>query len=202
MLIGIDNKSPNLNVSIQGGPPYIKFQNLIKPNENSQTAAAAYPIKINALKLVLIEHNWLENFKTNHGFSGNTKFLTKDDGQITSLVNTIKAELAKTNPDLKNVPIEATFALQGDNNFLTAADLVKKLQAATTDQSTRIIQLKLRLQATADSKQWVLRGAAVEAPVDITEENDKNSVKIYLHDDGMFEALRKAAISGGNNDIQ
>ena len=191
LLVAFENNSQNLKVKLN------EHQTL-EITQNSKNNPSF--INLNVPKLVYLQNYWFDDFKTNHGFSGNTKHLTIDQSKIDQLIERIKQELAQINSELQKAPLEVVFGLN-NSELMRAAELKNYLANQASDQITNVLKMQVRLKPNVSKNEWILDGYSVNQPQNVFETLN-SPIQIYLHDDGIDAALSRPHLSGDNTNLQ
>ena len=193
--LAFSNSSTNLKLQLND-------QLVISPNQDSKQNSIK--IKLNVPKVLSIDEKWFSDFKTKKGgFSGNTKQLVINENLVSKLISELQAKLSAINADFKNAPLTIKFKLSDQSSFVDAAELKGNLAKVTNqDQQTRIIKMQLQLSSAADVGEWILQGYATGAEGENIFDDQDSPLKIFLHDQGIYDALKNIELSGDSKNLQ
>ena len=183
LFLGLQNTSTNLKAQLE--------TNLtVEPNTNSFTSPIA--IELNAPKIINVHP--VDAADLAGAFSGNTKYLNVDTGQIQAKINSL---LNRQGPQFANAPL--TLLVQvGQENFVDYKVLAQTLKNKTTDVANGLVTVKFALDEQQNSaNQWqIVTGGEDE----LTLINDNGTIKIFINDQGILQDLQtKTKLEGPNN---
>ena len=192
--MAIENQATNLYVD------YLQNQPPVAPQSDNKSQPLF--IHLNVQKVLKIERSDFESLIKNPQISGNTKNLelSNNNGIITAIdeiINKIKEKNknATGNPDYDRVPLKLQFKL-GSSKWFDINGLKNHLATLTSDQDTRVIDAKFIIDGTADEqKKWVLGG---QTEFELVSENASNPLKLFIHNQGIYEKLKTVELSGNN----
>ena len=177
-------------------------QLILDSNQNSKQKPTV--INLNVPKVLDLEAAWFGDFqKQKGGFTGNTKQLGINESLIADLINNLQVKLGAVNGDFKNAPLTIKFKLSDQGSFVSAAELKANLaKVSDQDQQTRVIKMQVQLTPEADANEWILQGYTTTTDgVNVFEDQD-SPLKIFLHDQGIYDALNNVELSGDNQNLQ
>ena len=192
LYLAIENNSTNLNIDYkQGGTS-------ITPNTDSKTDSLI--IKLKVTKLINIKESDLEQYLKNPEISGDTKNISINKNPIDAMITQIKTRNANEsgNPEFERANIVLKFSLDSSNKGYMDLNAFKKyLSDQKQDQTTRVLRGKFFIENNQDND-WKLSGK--EEFTILNEQN--NPLKIFIHNENIFENLSKPSISGNNTDLK
>ena len=190
LLVAFTNNSQNLKIKLSS-------KQIVEPNHDSQDNPIT--IKLNVPKLIDLQDNWFDDFKKDHGFGGNTKELVINQTKIDNLIVNLKKELGKINSELAQAPLEIVFGFSS-TSLSDVTTLKTQLANQLIDQNSNVLKMQVRLSSGTSNDQWILKGYTTNYPQNVFEYND-SPIQIYLHDDGISNALLKPHVSGDSNSL-
>ena len=192
--LAIDNKSTNLIVD------YKQNTNSINPSSDNKKDPLLVHLKVT--KVLNIAYEDLENFILDPKIKGDTKNLEINNDLVNDLIKKIKEKNQQTsgNPDFLRVPLKLKFNLGNSGDWKTADELTDFLKKQTIDQQSRVLKGKFFIEGTEDEMKKTILSGKIE--FDILEENTKNPIKIFIHNDKIVENLSKPNLSGDNQNLQ
>ena len=174
----------------------LKIDQNITTNPGANNQDQPITIKLNVPKVLNLASQWFNQFINDHGFNGNTKDLIIDQTKIDKLLVDLQSQLAAINQDFANAPLMLQWQL-GATTWVSASQLQSQLANATYDQTSRGLKLKVVLDPSANPQEWILQGTAVSQPLTIFDENN-SPLKIFLHDQGTWNAIQNVQLSGSD----
>lgn len=111
-LSAIDTYSPS-DPKIQIGFQFNNKQNNLQLLNGTTeiTNQQTYDLRLNLPKLITISQTVINQFKTDHGISGNTKNLNYDQAKINKLIEAIRKDSANANIEgIENAPLQVFLA--------------------------------------------------------------------------------------------
>ena len=149
------------------------------------------------------------SFNQNNPFSGNTFKLEVDQQLLTNAQNLVIEHLRKASEgnnatgNYANLASALDFKYQiADSQFLTIEELKKYLLSITNrDQTTNALKLKISIKNVQGSEpEFILDSPNNES--EFTLQSDGNNVvKIYIHDQNIYQDLRRTTFSGNNKNL-
>ena len=195
--LAIENNASNLYVE------YLQAEQPIAPQKDNKNNPLL--IRLNVQKVLNIEYSDFESLIQNPSIRGNTKNLILDSNNkiIKDIETTIKNIKDKNkqntgNPDYDRVPLVLKFSL-GNSGWLAIDDLKDALARENKDQETRVLKAQFSIAGNEqDHKNWILGG---QTEFELLSESANNPLKIYVHDQGIYNELSNVKLSGDNNSL-
>ena len=154
------------------------------------------PIKLNLPKLIIINPDLVNTFKTDHGIGGNTKNLTSDQSKITKLIQDIKQDAQNQQiQGIDQAPLEVVFKLGNTTReFVKINELIQTLSSRNADVESNKIDFKIQVTKGKETE-WILSNNQTYELLD----DQNTTVPIFVHDAGIWNDIDQGTTISGTN---
>ena len=170
----------------------------IGPNQNSEKTEIRLPLAVP--KYIVVDINkpyWslIQQFN----FSGTTKAIEFDKTKIDKFVTDIKSQNATdgADPEYNNAPLEIQFQVGTGSEFVEISKLKDYLKNHQQDMPDRQVRFRLALKPGTDEKLWKIKNGGDYTL--LRDDEAKNTIKIYINDQGVYQQLTTMRITGSND---
>ena len=170
----------------------------IGPNQNSEKTEIRLPLAVP--KYIVVDINkpyWslIQQFN----FSGTTKAIEFDKTKIDKFVTDIKSQNATdgADPEYNNAPLEIQFQVGTGSEFVEISKLKNYLKNHQQDMPDRQVRFRLALKPGTDEKLWKIKNGGDYTL--LRDDEAKNTIKIYINDQGVYQQLTTMRITGSND---
>ena len=184
------SKGKNLIVNVRNGEQLIGTDSAERPS-------SAITVNLAVPKVIQIDDAAINQFRTSNPFSGNTKRIDVNQTKINDLIQSIKnSSLNNQIPSIASAPLQVEFRFGASGDFKLLDQWKSDLSGMQTDQSTNQIQIKFSIP-DANRNDWAVEPNNGTYTV---LDADNSTVPIYVHDQGIHNAITTNTLVEGTND--
>ena len=177
----------------------------------AEQSLVQFEMNIKAPAMVVVNPQFLDEFKWNYQIGGNTKKIKLDKNTEDELIRKIVEENMKTNPDIFNglesrLIVEYYLGKDGatatDDQWKNQADFIEALQTTNVDQITNEIWFRLNVKDSTDPDGQIFQ---INKKSDILNHEDISAttkVKIFINETGFTDKINTLKAVGSTDSFE